>query len=188
MPRPSRSPCAKRYARALFGGMRDQESHGNAKQSFMKEWEKLFDFFDTSKDLTFWLSAPLASTSEKKAILGDICDTMGTSSVLRHFLLLLVSNKRFGDLRAIHESLMDEVDKDQGIVRGRVASAHDLDSQTHKSLEKTLSRLFSKEVHLTSMIDPSLMGGMCVTLGSFLYDATFKTRLKTLETVMKGSP
>jgi F-type H+-transporting ATPase subunit delta len=111
---------------------------------------------------------------------------MGLSELTQNFLGTLAQNRRLSKLPAIIRSFRAIAAAQRGEVSAEVASAHAL---TDKQLDQLKAKLTAREgrtVKLTTKVDPDLLGGLVVTIGSKRIDGSIRTRLNSLSQAMKA--
>jgi F-type H+-transporting ATPase subunit delta len=92
----------------------------------------------------------------------------------------MIRRGRPGSIPAMRRHFEELVRRQRGIARAEIRSALPLDEQDRAELERTLERLAGREVELTELVDPSLIGGISVRIGDRLYDASIRSRLERL--------
>ena len=97
-----------------------------------------------------------------------------------NLVLLMIRRGRPGAVPAMRRHFEELVRRQRGIARAEIRSALPLDEQDRAELERTLERLAGREVELTELVDPSLIGGISVRIGDQLYDASVRSRLERL--------
>lgn len=133
-----------------------------------------------SFDLTNVFANPTVTESERKAVVGALCDQLGTDPMLRNFLLLLAEKRRlayFGDIASMFGALADAR---EGVVTAEVASASELSAAQKAKLTKTLETVTGRKVRLSVAVDAELLGGLRVTVDGHVYDTSVKNQLDAL--------
>ena len=103
------------------------------------------------------------------------------------FVGAVAENGRLFALPQIIQAFIDEVARRNGQVSAEVVSAVALDATRQKFVKETVSQIAgSKNISLSLRVDPSLIGGLVVRIGSRLIDTSLKTKLNRLEAAMKG--
>ena len=103
------------------------------------------------------------------------------------FVGAIAENGRLFELPQIIQAFIDEVARRNGQVSAEVVSAVALDDSRQKSVKETVSQIAGSEnISLSLRVDPSLIGGLVVRIGSRLIDTSLKTKLNRLEAAMKG--
>jgi F-type H+-transporting ATPase subunit delta len=133
-----------------------------------------------SFDLGSVFANPTVTESERKAVVGALCDQLGADPMLRNFLLLLSEKRRlafFGDIAAVFGQLADAR---EGVVTADVTSASELTAAQQAKLATTLESVTGRRVRLAVAVDPSLLGGLRVTVDGHVYDTSVKNQLDAL--------
>lgn len=168
---------AKRYAEALF----DQAGkHKNAK----KIWEELHNLAELSgksADFANLIKNPLIFAHEKEVVFKTLKDSGKISKILYDFLCLLIEKKRLAILAEIDMEISKLVLAQNGEIEVEATFAATPKTEMKKELEKKISDITGKKVILKEIVDPSVIGGVKVRMGSMLYDATVKGQLEKLK-------
>lgn len=123
-------------------------------------------------------------TQEK--ILKRLISALKLGPLLNHFLMVLCENHRLSQVNAILEEFLQCAQRAKGIVEGVVETPFELSGKEVESLQKSLKTQLGKNVLLYQEVKESLLGGIVLRIGSLMIDASTKTQLKKLQTVMKG--
>ncbi len=181
VPRPSEA--AQRYANALFGLAQDK----GALASVREEFKAFVSLVNASEDLRRLLASPGFSRDAKVSALGAIATQAGYSALFGKFLGAMASNGRASDIRGAEVAFDQLYAKQRGVKRVRIRTARELDSAQRESVTKLISKIGGGETELTEEIDPALIGGLQLQIGSRLIDASLATKLNRLNAAMKGA-
>jgi F-type H+-transporting ATPase subunit delta len=100
---------------------------------------------------------------------------------------VVIANRRLRDLPGLIGAFAALVAERRGVVTAEVVSAKPLDERTEQTLRARLIEAGYGNVHLVKAVDPSLLGGLVVRIGTRLYDSSLKSRLQRLHYAMKGA-
>lgn len=173
---------AKRYAKALV----EIGVENDAVEKYGRDLSDLAKMMETSRDFFELLVNPVFPREDKKRVAGLILDKLGTDSVVRNFVNLLIDRKRIDQLVGIEKAFRSQVDDLRGITRGEVTSAIPLDADELNRITTALSWRTGKKVILTPKVDPSLIGGLFAKVGDTVLDGTIRTQLNQLKESLKG--
>lgn len=173
---------AEKYAVALFDGARDR----NAVDAVADEMRELERLTSQSAELGALVSSGAVSAKTRADAFELIADKMEFSAVTRGFLGVLIENGRIFLLPLIFSAFTRIYEKHKGILSVHVVSARTLSDPSRERLTNVLRGVFDREIRLNLTVDPDLIGGMTVRVGSFMADASVKTKLRKLNLVMKG--
>ena len=174
---------AGRYAGALYALAIDSDKV----DSIHDELGRLSDLIDESQDLRKLLESPILSREEQKRAITTVMEKAGADALTLKFLGTLASNGRLSALPRVIQAFQQEHARRRGQVSAEVISAIALDDNRKVVVEKTVARLAGSDKVLLSMrVDPSLIGGLVVRIGSRMIDTSIKTKLSRLESAMKG--
>ena len=166
---------ARRYARALLE-LAESDPTGMA--------EKLSAFaelVESHRNLAQVLVNPVFSLEERGRVLTRVLKDLGWGPPLTRFLELLVERRRIGHLGAIAEEFMSMADEQAGRVRVKVESAVDLDEVPVAKLTKALADGLNKQVIVERNVDPDLIAGMAVRVGSLVVDGSLRSQIARLK-------
>ena len=173
---------AGRYATALFGLARD-EQHIDAMSSSLDSLEAALA---GSPDFAGLVGSPLVSRGDAAKAIAALTPTLGLDPITARFLGVLANNGRLGELRNIIRLTRQLALGHRGETTAEVTSAHPLGDQQLAELKAKLRARVGRDVTIKASVDPALLGGLVVRLGSQMIDASIKTKLNTLATAMKG--
>lgn len=135
-----------------------------------------------SAELRSFLSSPAIARQAKHAVIEKIVARAGASRILRNFLYVLVDQHRTFHIPEIAAAFRDVVRERQGIVEAEITSAVELSAAQRADLGKVLERLAGKKLETRYALDPALLGGAIVRVGSTVYDGSVRNRLERLHT------
>ncbi len=174
---------AGRYASALLD-LAKQEGK-------LPEVERDLNSFDAlltaNPDLSRMVLSPVFSADEQGRAISAVLTKVGIGGLTANFLKLLAKNRRLfavGDMTKAFRAL---VARERGEVLAEVTSAHPLSDAQKTQLIDTLKGTVAKSIKLETKVDPSLLGGLVVKIGSRMIDSSLKTKLNSLKVAMKGT-
>ena len=171
-----------RYATALFELAAQAKTINDVEASLAKV-RAAIDQSDDFKALT--TSPVVAREAAGKAVLAT-ADELGVDSTTRNFLGVLAQNRRLGELPAIIRAFRLLASRHRGEVAAEVTSAHPLDEEQVAALKQQLRQRVGRDVSVDLAVDPALLGGLVVRIGSQMIDSSIRTRLNSLAHAMKG--
>ena len=172
---------AKRYATALF----DLASETDDISSLEKNVETLTQAIDESPDLNSLISSPIYSRDQQKNAIGAIAKKMGVSAVMINALSLMAEKRRLFVVPTFLSVLNDLISESKNEITAEVVSAQSLSKGQVEKLGKSLKNNFGKDVKINATIDPTLIGGIVVKVGSRMIDTTIRAKLNSLQNTMK---
>lgn len=142
---------------------------------------------DDSKDLRLLVSSALIRRKEQAQTLVSLCRRAQMTDVFARFLGVLAQNRRLDVYRDIAGDYQNRLRLLRGAFHADVTSAQPLrDDQVHRLREKLAARL-GGTVRLTLKVNPALLGGLRVQIGSRLVDTTLRGKLDRIGLMMKGT-
>ena len=171
-----------RYASALFDLARDQNSVAVVESDLGKLGEGLA----ISDDLAALIRNPRVSREAGAKAVDAVAAVLELSALTRNFLGVLAANRRLSALPDIIRAFAAIAAAGRGEVNAEVTSAHPLSADQLGALAAKLQEREGRTVKLKASVDPELLGGLVVRIGSHQIDSSIRTRLNTLAQAMKG--
>ena len=173
---------AGRYATALFGLARDE----NKIDAVTRSVATLESAIAESGDLKALVTSPLIGRADAAKAIRALVPTLGLDPLTGNFLGVLADNGRLSELKPVIRLVKQLAAAHRGETEAEVISATPLDDTQVAALKTKLAARAGRDVTLDLKVDPSLLGGIVVKLGSQMIDASIKTKLNTLANAMKG--
>ena len=171
-----------RYALALFELAESAKAIDRVEQSL----RSVRDALDGSDDFRALIASPVVQRgAATKAVLAT-ADQLGVDPTTKSFLGVLAENRRLGQLPAIMRAFRLLAARHRGEVTAEVTSAHPLNDDQVSALKQQLRQRVGREVNVDLAVDPALLGGLVVRIGSQMIDSSIRTRLNALSSAMKG--
>ena len=171
-----------RYASALFGLARDGQQINAVSTSL----ESLSRALAESPDLARLVSSPLVQRGDAAKAMAALAPTLQIDPLTANFLGVLATNGRLHELARIIASIRALAAAHRGEITAEVTTAHPLDDRQVEALKTQLKARAGRDVTIDAKVDPAILGGIVVRLGSQMIDASIRTKLNTLATAMKG--
>ena len=172
---------AGRYATALFDLAREQGKLEETEEALAR----LSASLDESEDLARLVRSPIFSADEQSAALAAISKQAGLPALAANFLQLLVKNRRLFALRDIITGFRKLSADHRGELTADVTSAVALSKTQADELKATLKAKTGKSITLVEKVDPAILGGLVVKVGSRMVDSSIRTKLQNLKYAMK---
>lgn len=173
---------AKRYATALL----DLAEEKGQLDSLYPDVNALVQMIADSDDFNAFLANPLLLRATQVRAVLAVADKCGFQPLMKNFLGLVAQNRRLSDLPDIARALQSDMAVRQGEVTADVISARELSAAQNDKIRDTLSKSLGATVKLNAIVDPDIMGGLIVKVGSKLIDNSVRTRLDRLHRAMKS--
>jgi len=171
-----------RYATALFELARDAKTIDSVEASLATVRAAL----DESVDFKALTTSPLIARGAATKAVTAVAEVLTLDSTTTKFLGVLADNRRLAQLPAIIRAFRQLAASFRGETSAEVISAHALSDDQVAALKQSLRQRIGREVSVDLSVDPSLLGGLVVRIGSQMIDSSIKTRLNTLAHAMKG--
>lgn len=146
----------------------------------------LWTLLQESSELKTFLASPLVKAEDKKAIIRQLAQEQ-IDPFLLNFLLLLVDKKRIGFVEGVFTKYLEILRKLNNIVLAEVTSAVEIhEEDKHKLIEKIKNLTGATGVEIQTKIDPDIIGGVIIKVGSQVYDASLKGQLRRISLNVLG--
>ena len=175
------SGVAGRYAMALFELARDEKSVDAVKADL----DKFDAMLAESQDLNRLVRSPVFTSDVQGKALSAVLAQAGITGIAANFLKLLTANRRLFIIRDAITSFRALVAKFKGEAAADVTVAEPLNDKNLDSLKAALKSVTGKDVVLNVKVDPSIIGGLIVKLGSRMVDSSLRTKLNSIKHAMK---
>jgi F-type H+-transporting ATPase subunit delta len=178
---PSVSGVSGRYATALFELARDERCI-DAVKADLGRFEAMLK---ASADLMRLVRSPVFSAEEQLRALSAVLDQAGISGVSAKFLKVLTANRRLFAVTDVIAAFGALVAKFRGEATAEVTVAESLSDKNLDALKTALKSVTGKDVALNVKVDPSIIGGLVVKVGSRMVDSSLRTKLNSIKHAMK---
>lgn len=171
---------ARRYAEAFVNTL----EASNRLDAGLEELKSVSAIYSSSKQFQRFLGSPEIATEDKTRVLGQVCIDVGTET--RALLDLLLRWDRIDQLPAVYSQAVKVAELRRNIYRGTVTTAHPVSSAEVERLNQAVGKALGKKVILERQVNPSLLGGAQIAIGTNLLDGSVSSRLKELSRQLKG--
>lgn len=176
------SGIAGRYAVALFdlaeeqGKLADVERDLTAVRALLEEGSVFSDL----------VASPILGRSQQAEVMATVAKEAELGTLAANFLGVLTENRRLKTLATVIEDFFTLLASARGEVTAEVTSAQKLSDDQVEALRARLKAAVGSDVTFNTVVDPRLLGGLVVKVGSRMIDSSVKTKLQNLKTSMKG--
>ena len=139
-----------------------------------------------SADFRALVTSPLIGRADAGKTIRALVPALGLDVITGRFLGVLADNGRFSELKSVIRIFRERASDARGQTKAEVTSAHPLGDAQIAALKTKLKARVGRDVIIDARIDPSLLGGLVVRLGSQMIDASIATKLNTLAQAMRG--
>jgi len=173
---------AGRYANAVFELAQEQK----AVDAVSADLASLRRAMETSSDLNRLVRSPVFGAEDQARALKAILEKMGASELSIKFVLLLAAKRRLFVLVQIIKQYESLVARSRGETEAEVIAARPLNDAEINELKTALKAKLGKEPRLQTKVDPTLLGGLIVKVGSRMIDSSIRTKLMGIRAAMRG--
>ena len=174
---------AGRYAGALYALA---EESGKI-DAVVKDMNGVAELVSANQDMRMLVESPAITWAEQTKAVTAVLEKGGADALTVKFVGTVASNGRLHALSRIISAFLAEHARRRGEVSAEVISAVEMDDARRARVEQAVSKLAgSDKLSLSMRVDPSLIGGLVVRIGSRMIDTSIRTKLNRLETAMKG--
>lgn len=176
------SGAAGRYASALFELARDAKQLDAVKADLAK-FEELMT---QNAELDRLVRSPVFGADEKLKALSAILDKAGIDGLAANFLRVLTTNRRLNTVREVIRAFRTLLAQHRGEVTAQVTVAENLSDKNLEALKDALkAKTGGKDIDLEIKVDPAIIGGLVVKVGSRMVDSSLRTKLNSIRIAMK---
>jgi F-type H+-transporting ATPase subunit delta len=179
------SAVANRYAQALVDVVMAPGSPLKPEDA-VAQLRSVDAIFQESLELRNAMLTPAIQNSRKRAVMAQLLERTGGSTLIRNFVYVLIDHRRIAIIGEIREAFELHLDERLGFVRAEITSAAPLEQRVGAGLESELSRLTGKRMRLRFDVDPALLGGVMARIGSTVYDGSVRGELRQLAKKLTG--
>ncbi len=172
-----------RYAGALFELAAGQK-HVAEVEGDLATFQSLLE---ESEELRRLVASPVFSYEEKGGALKVICEKTGISQLTANFLQVVARNRRLFAISQMIKDFKALAAHSRGEVTAEVTAAQALSDEQAAQLKKSLKASVGKDVMLDVKVDPSILGGLIVKIGSRMVDSSLRTKLMAIRAGLKGA-
>jgi F-type H+-transporting ATPase subunit delta len=173
---------AGRYASALF----DLANETSKTSDVEGDLVKFQGLLDESPDLLRVVRSPVIGAEDQSRAIAAVLDKVGIGGLTANFLKLVTANRRLFVIQDIIKVYRALAAKARGEITAEVTSAFALNDEQVTALKDTLKASVGKDVTLQTRVDPSLLGGLIVKVGSRMIDSSLKTKLQNMKVALSG--
>ncbi len=173
---------AGRYASALY----DLAKERDLVSAVESDLATLARAIRESDDLAGLIRNPEVSRKASAGAIDGVAGLLGLSELTKNFLGVLAENRRLAKLPEIARAFAAIAAAARGEVTAQVITAHPLEDAQRRELAAKLKAREGRDVSIDAQVDPAILGGLVVTIGSRRIDGSLRTRLNSLAQAMKG--
>ena len=178
---PILSGMAGRYAHALF----ELATEANSIDAVGADLDRFDALIQESPDLLRLVRSPVFSSEEQEKAVAAVLARAGIGGTAQNFIRLVAQNRRLFAIREMARAYKALVAKARGETTAEVAVAQPLADEHLDALKAALKAATGKDVALKVTVDPGLIGGLTVKIGSRMIDASLRTKLQSIKVAMK---
>ena len=174
---------ASRYATALF----ELSLDNGELETTNADLSKVRLLIEESEELKSFIKSPVFTRKDQSKVINQIATKIGLSKNVTNFLKLVASKNRLFALDGMISAWETMFAAYSGEVSAEIISASDLSKEQRDALATCLEESIGSTVKIEESVDPALLGGLIVKVGSKMIDSSLKTKLQRLQLVMKGA-
>ena len=177
----SQSTVAKRYAQALF----EVAQNNNVLAEVSADLKELLSVVANNNELFALLNAPKLSVARKKEMVSEIFAS--ANPIVVNAVKVLIEKKRVNDIETVASNFLELAAAAQGSANAIVYSTRALSTEETAEISAAFGKLVGKQsLEITNEIDASLIGGVRVQIGNYIFDNTVASKLEGLKRTLVG--
>lgn len=177
------SGVAERYATALY----DLADETKSLDAVAEDLRRLKGMIDGSPDLRRFLRSPLIGRQAQTRGMQAILEAGKASDLVRRFVGVVGGNRRLFALPGMIEAFLRQLAKRRGEVTVHVSSAQPLSAGQSTALAEALRKAVGQKINIESKVEPELIGGLVVRVGSRMVDTSIRTQLQKLRRALRAA-
>lgn len=178
----SAAGVAERYATALY----ELAAADKRLDVVAADLRQVKQFIAESDDLRRLLRSPVVAREAHGRAVAALAEKASLDDLTRRFLGVLARNRRLAAVPAVIDAFLAQLAAARGETAAEVVSARAMTEKQVKNLRTALKKSVGGDVVLTQRVDPALLGGLIVRVGSRMVDSSLRTKLQQLRLAMKG--
>jgi F-type H+-transporting ATPase subunit delta len=175
------SGVAQRYASALFELARDESALDGVEADLLA----IRGLMNESSDLRRLVYSPVFSAEDQESAIGAVADKAGITGLVGNLVRLIARNRRLFALPDIIKGFQAILAHHRGEITADVTSARPLSDAQTKALKAAMKASLGKDVTIDSRVDPAILGGLIVKVGSRMVDSSIRTKLNIMKSRLK---
>lgn len=175
------SGVAERYASSLF----ELALEAGAVDTVGADLDRFQAMIDASADLKRLVQSPVFSAEDQVKAVAALCEKAGIGGLVGNFLKVVAGNRRLFAIAGMITAFRRIAARHRGEITAEVTSAHALSGGQENELKAALKGVTGKDVAVSVTVDPSILGGLIVKVGSRQIDTSLRTKLSTLKLALK---
>ena len=182
------SGVAERYALALLGIADDaRQTDSGAVDRIAADLEGLFSVYSNDSEFRAFLADPRRGAADQQKTMFAILQNAGIGDEVRKLMGVLIANRRLSDFPGVAAAFGAKLAERRGQQVANVTTAFPLNDTQRTQIVARLTESGFSGVKLAETVEPAILGGLIVRIGSRLYDNSLKSKLQRLQYAMKGA-
>jgi F-type H+-transporting ATPase subunit delta len=177
------SGVAERYATALY----DLADESKSLDAVAEDLRNLRNLIAGSPDLRRFLRSPLIGRQAQTKAMQAVLEAAKTGDLVRRFVGVVGGHRRLFALPGMIDAFLRQLAKRRGEVTVHVSSARALSAEQSAQLTDTLKRAVGHKINIESKVEPELIGGLVVRVGSRMVDTSIRTQLQKLRRALRAA-
>ncbi len=174
--------AAGRYAKALL----ELAAEAGAIDAVERDLRSLEAALEESEDLFRFIRSPLYKAAQQRAVLHAVLDGLKAHDLTRRIVDTLIANRRLALLPGVIAAYQRLLAERRGEMEVVAITAEPMSAAAQKRLAGMLKKALDRKVDIVNTVDPDIIGGLVLRIGSRMIDASVRHRLDTLKSALKG--
>jgi F-type H+-transporting ATPase subunit delta len=145
------------------------------------ELESIGTVLSESAELRIVWDSPSVASEQKLSLLDAVAKKLGISREVRNFVAVLISNRRIHAYSEIAKNAVEQINERLGIAEAEIVSVRELGTEERRRLEDQVTKVTGKRLRVRYALDPKLMGGVVVKVGSTIFDGSVRGQLQRIK-------
>ena len=168
----------------LVDALTETGLENNNLETIITNLKSFFEIVSKNQEIKNVLGTSAFEVDEKSRIVSDISEKAGFLSETKNFLVLSAEMEKFSGLLSKQDEIIRRLEQSAGKLKAEIISAESLSETDMGRIKDSLYKATGKEVELTVIIDPSIIGGLITIIGDKVFDNSVKTQLEKIQGVL----
>jgi len=172
----------ERYSKALL----ELAIENKALETVHNDLEQIITLLESSNDFSRLIKSPIISRNNQQIVINTILKKISASDTVIKFFSVICNNRRSFIIDRICSRFLELEVKYKGEVRAELLSTSNPPKDDLKKIEQIIKKSMGANVSLISKVDPTIIGGYILNIGSVMLDGSVRSKLQGLKVSMKG--
>ena len=176
-----KNPAAKRYATALF----ELARHNQQENDVNRQLQNVKDIIQNSNELKKFIKSPTFPPKQKINAIKEIIKKIKCQKIVENFILVITKNRRLNIIEDIINAYQNQIIRQKNQINAEIITANKIKQKNIDEISKIIEKNTNKKPVIKTNINPEIIGGIIVRVGSQMFDNSIQTKLQKLKNNME---